>query len=454
MRLTDVSTPTSRGWLGSRCAPIPARGAGTGHRPPLRVWRFALRTVTLVAIGVPTLAAAQNVQIGDCVRVAGAHVDGVPLHREARNSFTGKRVPNQSLVRVDELADAGRWLRIAWNDEPLWMSRSYVVRVEPCGSPAPTTQPAAASGGAYLIGTWNLEHFSDTSNRGFPENTKGGPSFGPRTDDDYRFIAKVITDLDIKILLMQEIGGRDEDGVARSREVERLIAALGSDYDYRIASSGGKQRIAILFDRRAARLNRWCELELENTKVQGKGLFERQPLVAHFTLLEGGQPRNDLAVVGVHLAAGQHLTQNHDQAMTRLRAEIDELRASAECIPDDENDVLIAGDFNANRFDNKRESFWADYESSGWDVLGDDAAAYPPTRLSGNPLALRTSKIDYIIVTAGPRGLSGEEIEPDRVTIHEELVGQDAVEFRRRASDHIPVTVRVRVMDDTDVSMN
>ena len=42
---------------------------------------------------------------------------------------------------------------------------------------------------------------------------------------------------------------------------------------------------------------------------------------------------------------------------------MDELEDSREdefCIPSDENDILITGDFNANRFDNRIEQFWDD----------------------------------------------------------------------------------------------
>lgn len=120
------------------------------------------------------------------------------------------------------------------------------------------------------------------------------------------------------------------------------------------------------------------------------------------------------------------------------------------CIPPDENDILITGDFNANRFDDKLEQFWDEMENSGWDVLGDNGSSYPATRLSGHPLKLNKSKIDYIIVTKGGQGLAGEEVLADQATVHTGLVGQDPVSFRRHASDHIPVTVRVRVMDDTD----
>jgi len=130
--------------------------------------------------------------------------------------------------------------------------------------------------------------------------------------------------------------------------------------------------------------------------------------------------------------------------------ELRQARTDGDCIPPDENDIVITGDFNANRFDNRREQFWDRMESDGWDVLGDNDANYPATRLSGHPLGLHNSKLDYIIVTRGSQGLGGEEIQARQATIHTDLVGTDPVSFRRNASDHIPVTVQVRMMDDTD----
>ena len=130
------------------------------------------------------------------------------------------------------------------------------------------------------------------------------------------------------------------------------------------------------------------------------------------------------------------------------------------------------GDYNANRFGGAREFFWDDMEGNGqefigdeghWDVLADDEATYLATRLSGNPPAQRTSVIDYIIASqfaggflgAGARrGLVGEEIAADvgKATIHADLVTDagGGMAFRQQSSDHLPVTIEVSVVDDSD----
>jgi endonuclease/exonuclease/phosphatase family metal-dependent hydrolase len=299
----------------------------------------------------------------------------------------------------------------------------------------------------YIVGAWNLEHFKDgDKGRGFPETT-----IRPRTTADYKFAAAVIKELDAKILVLEEINGKtvrldDGDEDERSPELEKLIGFLSADWDYVIASSGGTQRIAILYNTKFAQLNAACETSFPNIKVQKKGLFDRQPLYAHFTFLENGQERNDLVVVGVHLASGQMNNKNHDQAMTKLVKELELARAQEFCIPNNEFDVLIAGDFNANRFDDIPEVFWDKMEANGWDVLGDDKATYSPTRFSGKPLQLRESRIDYIIVS---QGLANNEVTATIAKIHTELA-PNPDQFRLRGSDHLPITVEIAVGPDQD----
>ena len=43
-----------------------------------------------------------------------------------------------------------------------------------------------------VVGAWNLEWFKDGKSRGFSEDGQGGPSYGPRTNEDYQQIADVI----------------------------------------------------------------------------------------------------------------------------------------------------------------------------------------------------------------------------------------------------------------------
>lgn len=318
-----------------------------------------------------------------------------------------------------------------------------------------TATSATVSGTAYTFGTWNLEHFKDGKRRGFPESTNGGASIPPRGDDDFEFMASVIREkLDAKLLALQEVAATtvEEEGErdVRSTEVERLIGHLGDSWDYTIAESGGAQHLALLFDTQAVQLNAACETNFPQERIQSKAVFDRQPLYAHVSLLKDGEVQNDLAVVAVHLASGQNNNRNHDAAMRLLLNELVEAQAQNFCIPPGEQDFIIMGDFNANRFDTKIEEFWDEMEQGGWDVLADNQDEYSPTRLSGVPLGLRNSRIDYIIVSQRPGGLQGEEVQTNLARVHTELIDNDADAFRSRASDHLPVTIDVHLATDND----
>ena len=255
-------------------------------------------------------------------------------------------------------------------------------------------------------------------------------------------------DLDIKVLALSEINGEErqtDDGMrARSQELDALVALLGPTYAYEIGAAGGSQRVAMVYDRRFARLNAVAEIAVPLIKVGGKDIFARDPLAGHFTLLHNGAPQNDLLVVALHLASGQRRTANHDAAMRRLRRELNELRVDGVVMPTDEADLLLAGDLNASMFDNAVETFFTEMDQGSWDVLAVDP--YPGTRLASVPLQPR-SQIDYIIVSTVQdqmSGLSGEEITASAATVHHELAdANDWRAFRQTYSDHFPVTTCV-----------
>lgn len=409
--------------------------------------RRLLRFIAVVSV---SLLCSSTLLAETHVRLKATNRLGVPLHPAAGDARVSGRLPDGSIAKVLERDAATGWIEISGAGEQGWITKRYV---------AEEFEGAVAPQATYVIACWNLEHFHDGATRGFPEYKYGGPTYPARGQSDYDHIASIIQDLDLKIIALSEIFAKTvtvTDGEAefqdeRSPELERLIDAIDErHFDYVIGSAGGSQRLAILYDTGAVDLTASWEMNFPNIKVQGKGLFDRQPLVGHFRFKQGSSEKNDLAVVAVHLASGQFNNKNHDKAMEMIREEIAEARRQGWVIPEDENDIVIMGDYNANRFDDKEEVFWDDMEESGWDVLADRKEQYPPTRLSGHPLRLKGSRIDYIIITKGDAGLGGEEIDAAQAFVHEELIAGDAEEYRRRASDHLPVTVRVKVMADTD----
>ncbi|MGH6689060.1 MAG: hypothetical protein ACRD8O_15295 [Bryobacteraceae bacterium] len=59
------------------------------------------------------------------------------------------------------------------------------------------------------------------------------------------------------------------------------------------------------------------------------------------------------------------------------------------------------------------------------------------------------SKIDYLIGSARPGGVADELVQLE-AEVHEHLLGSDFDDFREHVSDHLPVSVRVRITVDND----
>jgi endonuclease/exonuclease/phosphatase family metal-dependent hydrolase len=113
-----------------------------------------------------------------------------------------------------------------------------------------------------------------------------------------------------------------------------------------------------------------------------------------------------------------------------------------------EHDVLIAGDFNASRYDTNVESFWTGWDSTGYrftTLSPTNGVDYPGTRLAGVPLLPR-SQIDYLLAS---ESLVASLVQPV-AAVHLELLPTNFHDFRALYSDHLPVTVRVRVQPDND----
>lgn len=302
------------------------------------------------------------------------------------------------------------------------------------------SSPAQAAG-CYVVGTWNLEHFGFGKSRGFPEMSG---QIDERTPEQLDGIASAIRDtLQAKILVLNEINGRA--GAASSAELDDLIARLGATWAHRIAASGESQRNAIIWDTRFVEEIAHKEIFVGRKLVEGKDIFERDPLAVFFRFLEDEEPRNDLLVVALHLASGQENEKNHDAAMLRLRGELRTLRGNDPILPNSEDDILLAGDLNASPFEPPTEEFFKSFNRGNWKLLA-AGPTYPATRVNG-------SQIDYIIVTrtnSRQVGLWNEEISVPVAIVEQALAEGDMVQYRRDFSDHFPVTTCVDVVDDSD----
>jgi endonuclease/exonuclease/phosphatase family metal-dependent hydrolase len=401
---------------------------------------LGLSVGVVVSLSVPTAQV-----IGNRVRLESQNAQGVPVHPAAGDNSFG-RWANGTIGHVVAIDAATGWIQVESATKRGWVTRTYVTVIPPDPEEPDPTGPEVAT---YGVGTWNLEHFRDGASRGFPENTDGGPTYSSRTTADLERIADTIkTDLRAQILILNEINGMTNQ--TKSAEMDRLVAIAGPTWQYRITRSGVAQRIAIMFDTTSVRLGTCQELALPEERVQDADIFFRDPLACSFTFLDGVQTRNDLVVVGLHLAANQNLVTNHNRAMAVLRRRLTTLFSDG-TFPNAERDVLIGGDFNANRYDNKIEDFWTGFDSTGFQfrtLSPEDDELYPGTRLAGVPLFPR-SKIDYLIGSARAGGIADELVQLE-AEVHEHLLGNGFDDFREHVSDHLPVSVRVRITADTD----
>lgn len=402
----------------------------------------SLRAVVLM-LALALSAGAQT--IGDSVRLDSPSAQGVPVHPAAGDpSFV--RWANGTVGRVTAIDQPSGWFRIESSGSIGWVVKRYLTVI----ADDPDPDELGTEILAYVVGTWNLEHFKDGATRGFPENTNGGPSYPSRIDADFARIAEIIRNqLFAKVLVLNEINGRS--GTKQSDELDRPLTHLGMGWAYELTSAGHSQRIAILYDSRFARKESCTEITVAEQDIEGKDVFERDPIACLFTFLDAtGQARNDLIVVGVHLASGQHLVQNHNTAMGILRDRVNQAIANG-TFPSGERDVLIGGDLNASRYDTKLENFWVNFDSARLDLATlapVDGTEYPPTRLAGVPLHPK-SQIDYLIASKRTGGLF-EEIVQVVAHVHYELLLGGFDDFRQHVSDHIPVTVRIKVVPDVD----
>ena len=413
----------------------------------------------VVAVVLSVAAPAQSV--GDCVSLQPKRAGlGIPIHETAGvNSWRGERFPVDAIVRVDATHESG-WFLVAGADRQGWVSPRYVGGIVSCDDTHTNSAVAMVDDGVCRVATWNIEWFKNGKTRGFPE-LQGSKSLPERSEADIAYMARLVVDMGLDILMLQEINGFERElggeQVTVSPEMERFVTHLDEltaegTWEYCIGSTGGPQRLVFLWDTRLVGLNWWCEADLPSQKVNGKQLYDRQPILGYFSTFNSGVEMNDFVLVNVHLASGQPRARNHDMAMSGIVRWIAGERNENGCIPPDEMDVVVAGDLNASRFDRYRERFWDVMESDGWDVLADDAALYPGTRVRGGS---KVSVIDYMIVSSGSQGLQGEEVNMQMADVRVDLlnypeINGDHVKFRTRASDHLPVTVDITVMSDTD----
>ena len=272
--------------------------------------------------------------------------------------------------------------------------------------------PRSADGGDEAlveIATWNLEWFNSRS-RGFPENTRGGPSYGPRDAEGLQAIAAIIRH-DIAVLGLQEI---------QSAEDLTQLTALLPGYHMYVLEDNATQHCALLWNsnRVSARIRPPLR-QLAVTPRMRKGL--------HASLRAG---QFDFNMLVVHLAADR----SRSAQQTRIIWSWIHGGLMPETRPYDE-DLIIAGDFNLTP-DEPPLRILLDSPLLTWIWEGFDET--PATRPFGR--GGQGSTIDHII-------MSRPCAENWRVGIpNVPMDGYDLETYRRLLSDHLPVIQSFRTV--------
>lgn len=213
---------------------------------------------------------------------------------------------------------------------------------------------------SITIATWNLEHLG-SDGRGFPEHVSEGFTF--RTPSDLRKIARLLdNELEFDIVCLQEISvSRKQFGKAFSDQLDILVEKLGSNWAYYLSYTGpcdtdqDKMQNAFLYNTSRVTLKEAFELDVPFYKVGGKQLYDRIPLIGHFSMKENPQ-ENQFVLVNLHLASGQNNDENHLAAMVMVEQNLREALKNRDILEPNRTsryaleDVVFLGDFNDNPY--------------------------------------------------------------------------------------------------------
>jgi len=315
-----------------------------------------------------------------------------------------------------------------------------------------TSHSALAQPPGIRVGVWNIEALSASAKRGFPEQ-QGAAALPPRSDEDLEAIAEYLKDeIKVDALMITEIAADAESSTEarpQSEQLNTICGHLGSNWRYFLGRTGGKMRLGLLFNENRIQLKKLVNLDAEPFFVSGKDVFDRDPFIVWINAIQGGQPKNDLLLICLHLKSQQKpFRHNRMSAIAKLLGDISDKKSREELtLPSntEEPEVFILGDCNDASHSEPGFKFMFDYLGGvGFTHLKPSSGPYPRTRFNG-------SQIDHIF--ASSKGLSGMVANSFRVhTVPDTQEDNDA--YRARFSDHFPLTIDVAVQPDGDATLS
>lgn len=302
------------------------------------------------------------------------------------------------------------------------------------------------------VGVWNIEALSATAKRGFPE-LQGGSALPPRNAEDLEAIAGYLKDeVKADALMVTEIeadGDESTDSRPQSAQLNEICEHLGSNWRYFLGHTGGKMRLGLLFNQDRVKLKKLVNLEADPFHVSGKDVFDRDPFIVWFDVIEDGEPQSDVLLICLHLKSQQKpFRHNRMAAIAKLMGDLsDKGVRQALGLPSlaEEKEVLILGDCNDASHQEAGFKYMFDYlNGAGFAHLKPSSGPYPRTRFNG-------SQIDHIFASSQ----ATSSIAPDSFKVHTVPdTDDDNDAYRKTFSDHFPVTVDLIVASDEDVTLD
>ena len=153
----------------------------------------------------------------------------------------------------------------------------------------------------YQICCWNLEHFSPTAKRGFPEVL---PRIDPRTEEQ-------LDEIKAEIYLFSEI--------ENEAYLASFVQKIGADWKYNIGISGSNQKTAFVWNPNAVKVIKGGDFVITDTFTASgreREIFDREPQLLHIVFLDSdGNERNDILLIGFHMLSGERWNKQRQKGM-------------------------------------------------------------------------------------------------------------------------------------------
>jgi hypothetical protein len=292
----------------------------------------------------------------------------------------------------------------------------------------------------YQICCWNLEHFSSTAGRGFPEI----PEIPPRTEEQLNALSfELKNSISAEIYLFSEI----EEALYLDNFIKNK---MGNEWLYKIGTAASQMKTAFVWNTNFVKLIKAGNIEINDTfydsnTQKNRRIFDRNPQLLHVVFLdEYGLEKNDVLLIGLHLLSGSKWKKERQKGMDIIMGQLPEYLENNE-FDTNEKDIVFLGDLNDETFlnlyytrdDNTQLDYLFPYVVIKCGFIALCSESYPGTSICGR-------KIDHIIISSN----FDPECLEDEANV--QVPKMDFEEYRIKYTDHFPVFINVKLHSDDD----